>query len=135
MHRLTHTKSVLDGLVLVLTTPGGQVEVVVQEREDILRIFNPGQELVPFVSPLHGQTRRFPSLLRGVGQRDEGLHDNVEQLVTLLSDIVLAEGGDQLHGHQRAINLGGGIGAPECRRELVVDPGDLGAAFVTTAQQ
>ena len=65
-----------------------------------------------------------------------GLHDDVEQLVTLLGDIVLAEGSYQLHGHQRAINLvGGGIGAPERRRELVIDPGDLGATFVATARQ
>jgi len=120
---------------VVLTTPGGQVEVVIQERENILRIFDPRQELVPFVGPVHGQASSFPLLLRGIGGRDGGLHGDVEQLITLLGDIVLAEGSDQLHGHQRAINLvGGGIGAPERRRELVVDPRNLGAAFVTTAQ-
>jgi len=126
------TKGILDGLVVVLTTPGGQVEVVIQEREDILRILDPWEELVPFVGSVHGQASSFPFLLRGIGGRDGGLHDDVEQLITLLGDIVFAEGSDQLHGHQRAINLlGGGVGAPEGRRELVVDPGDLGAAFVT----
>ena len=60
----------------------------------------------------------------------------MEQLITLLGDIVLAEGSDQLHGLQRAVDLvGGGVGAPERRRELVVDLGDLGAAFTTTAWQ
>ena len=110
--------------------------MVIQEREDILRIFDPRQELVPFVSPVHGQARSFPFLLRGIDGRDGGQHDDVEQLVALLCNIVLAEGSDQLHGLQRAIDLvGGGVGAPERCGELVVDPGDLGAAFVTTAWQ
>ena len=122
------TKGILDRLVVVLTTPGGQVEVVIQVREDILRILDPRQELVPLVGPVHGQARSFPFLLRGIGGRNGGLHDDAEQLITLLGDIVLAERSDQLHGHQRAINfLGGGIGAPERRGELVVDPRDLGA--------
>jgi len=130
------TKSVLDRLVLVLETPGGQVEVVVQEREDILRIFDPWHELVPFVSPVYGQARSFPFLLRGIGGRDGILHDDVEQLITLLGNIVPAEGSDQPHDLQRVINLvRGGVGAPERRGELVVDPADLGDAFVTIAWQ
>jgi len=93
------TKGILDRLVVVLTTPGGQVKVVIQEREDILRILDPRRELVPFVGSVHGQARCFPFLLRGIGGRNGGLHDDVEQLITLLGDVVLAEGSDQLHGH------------------------------------
>ena len=99
-----------------------------------MRILDPWEELVPLVGPMHGQAKSLPLLLRGVGERDGGLHDDMEELVTLLGEIILAEGSDQLHGLQRAIDLvGGGIGAPEHRRELVVDPGDLRAAFVTIA--
>jgi len=47
-----------------------------------------------------------------------GLHDNVEQLVTRLNDLV-----------------GNGSGAPERRSELLIDPGNPKVAFVTVVGQ
>ena len=106
--------------------------MVIQEHEDILRILYSQQEPVPLAGSVHGQMRSLPLLLWGVGNRDGGLHDSMEQLVTLLGDIVLVEGSNSFHGLQGAINLvSGGIGAPNRRHELIVDSGNLRTALVT----
>ena len=95
-----HTQSVLNRLVLVFNASGSQFEVVIQENEDVLRIFDPRQELVPLAGPVHGETRGLPLLLLRVSEGDGSLHDDMEQSVTLLSDFVLGEGDDQLRGFQ-----------------------------------
>jgi len=103
-------RGVLNRLVLVLAAPGSQLEVVVQENEDALRFLDPQQELVPLVGTVQGETRSFPSLLLEVSDGERCLHDDVEQLVTLLGDFVLREGGDQLHDFQGVVDLVGRSG-------------------------
>jgi len=120
-------QSILDWLVLVLATPGSQVEMMIQEGENVSRFLDPWQELVPLVGSVHGQTR---------GERGLSLHDDVEQLIALLGDFVLREGGDQLHGFQSPVDLfGRRSGVTERLGELLVDPRDLKAAFVTAKKR
>jgi len=129
-------QSVLDRLVLVLTAPGSQVEVMVQEDEDASRFLDPWQEFVPPVGPVHGETRGVPLLLLGVCEGGRSLHDDVEQLITLLGDLVLREGGDQLHGFQSTVDfIGRRSGVTERLGELLVDPCYLKAAFVTAKKR
>ena len=71
------TKSVLNWLVLILTASVSQVEAVVIQGENALRILDPRQELVPLVGTMHGQMGTLPLLL-GVGEGDGSLHDDVE---------------------------------------------------------
>jgi len=109
---------------------------MVQEDEDILRFLDPWQEPVPLVGPIHGETRGVPLLLLGVGRRGRSLHDDVEQLITLLSDFVLREGSSQLHGFQSTVDLfGRRSGVTERLGQLLVDPRDLKAAFVTAKKR
>ena len=122
---------VLDRLVLVLTSSGSQVEVMAQEGKDVVRIFNPWEGFVPLVGTVHGEAR---SLL--LGERDRGLHNDVEQIVALLGDVVLGEGSDELHGLQSAVDfVGGGSGVPEGLGELLVDPRDLRFDFVAVTSR
>jgi len=90
---------------LALAVPGSQLEVMVQENGDFLRIFDPRQELVPLVGTTYGETRNLPLLLPGASEGEGGLLDDVEQLVTLLGDFVLREGGDQSRGFQGVVYL------------------------------
>jgi len=77
------SQGVLNWLVLIFTT-GSQIKVMVQECENVMRIPDPWQKLVPFVGPMHGATRCFPLLILGVGGGNWGPHDNMEQIITLL---------------------------------------------------
>ena len=57
----------------------------------------------------------------------------MEQVITLSGGFILREGGNQLHRFQSPVDPRGGRGGiTECLGELLVDPGDLKAAFVTT---
>ena len=125
-------QSVLNRLVLVLVTSSSQVEVMIQENEDVLRILDPRQEFVPLVGAVYGETRGLPLLLLGVSEGDGSLHNDVEQLVTISGDFVLREGGDQLHGFQSTVDLvDGKERVPERLKELPVDPADLSVIFTT----
>ena len=97
-----------------------------------MRFLDPWQELVPLVGSVRGETRGVPLLLLGGDRRGRSPHDDVEQLITLLGDFVLGEGGDQLHRFQSPVNLFScRSGVTERLGQLLVDPRDLKAAFVT----
>jgi len=60
------------------------------------------------------------------------LHEDVEQLITLLGDFVLREGNDQLHRFRGPVDLlGSRGGVTERPSEPLADLNDLKAAFVT----
>ena len=83
---------------------------MIQEREGILMILDPRQELIPLVGAVHGQTKDCMKAWNSW---------------RLLSHLVLTEGNDQFHGLLNVIGLVGGTsGAPECCREFSVGPGN-----------
>ena len=126
------TQSVLNRLMLIFTTLGSQLEVVIQESKDVLRILDPWQEFIPFVGSVHGQTSGLPFLFFVVGIGERSLHDDVEEVITLRGDLVLGEGCDQFHDFQGVINLlGGGVGVLDRLDKLVVNPAELLVFFVT----
>ena len=56
----------------------------------------------------------------------------MEELVTLRGDGVLGEWSNEPQSVQGAVDLvGAGVGVPECRKELLVDPADLRVEFLT----
>ena len=129
------SQSILNWFVLV-SPSGGQVEVVVQESENVVWILDPWQEFVPLVGTMHGESGGIPLLLLRVGERNGGLHDDVEQTITLLSDVVLRERSDKFHGFQCTVDLVGGWGGvPERLREFIVDSIDLRVDFVAVIGQ
>ena len=68
-------------------------------------------------------SRDLPFLILGVGEGDRSLHNDVEELVAPLGDVVLREGGNQLHRYESAIDLFRDLhGVPECDRRLIEDP-------------
>ena len=85
-------QSVLNRLILVFATSGGQSKVVNEENEDVLRILDPWQRSVPLIGSAHSEMKSLPFLLLGVGKGDWSLHDDMEQSVTLLRDLILRGG-------------------------------------------
>ena len=80
---------------------------------------------------MYGKTRSLPFLLLGIGPRDRHLHDYMEEVVTLGSDIFLGEGCDEFHGFKGALNIFcSKVGVFERPNELLVDLIDLLVFFI-----
>lgn len=68
---------ILDREVVVSTT-GSQIKVMVQEGENILRVFDTWQKFVRLVGTMYGETGSLPLHPLRVGGEDGCLHDDVK---------------------------------------------------------
>lgn len=119
-----------DWLIPRSTSSGGQLEIMIQEGENVLRILDQWRGPVQLESTVKSEARSGPYPLFGVG--DRGLYSGAEQIIKLLRDVVpdgeipFAGGNHDIEGQQSAFPfLFRGYGVSQNLSEPHVDSVDL----------